>query len=337
MARGGKDFSELTGDDKVALLLFALGPEAAAPVIRQMDDETLMRIGRRMSEMGKIPTDVLNKVLEEYLALHQSNDPLLRSTKKDVMALFQRAIDEDRAKRLIQEMDKPRTLTIWDKLSRMNPRMITSFIENEHPQTIALILGNIDTAVASQVISMLPDDIQMSVVLRMSKIESVSQELVRDIEETLEKVMSESTGQSGMSFDGMVNVVQILKTLDKSVSKPILQKLEEKDPELFSQVDKMLLVFEDLKMLSDRDIQTLLKHVSSDDLVRALKGSSEEVAERFFSNMSQRAADIMREDMQVMPPLKLADVEESQMNILRVARKLDDDGAITLGGAEDLV
>ncbi len=331
------NFDELTGDDKVALLLFALGPEAAAPVIREMDDSTLMNIGRRMSEMGKIPTEALNKVLEEYLTLHQSNDPMLRSTKKDVMALFQRAIDEDRAKRLINEMEKPRTLTIWDKLSRMNPRMITSFIENEHPQTIALILGNIETTVASQVISMLSDEIQMTVVLRMSKIESVSQELVRDIEETLEKTMAESTGQSGMSFDGMVNVVQILKTLDKSVSKPILQKLEEKDPELFSQVDKMLLVFEDLKALTDRDIQTILKHVSSDDLVRALKGSSDEVAERFFSNMSQRAADIMREDMQVMPPQKLADVEESQQNILRVVRKLDDDGAITLGGGDDMV
>ncbi|MDQ6963898.1 MAG: FliG C-terminal domain-containing protein, partial [Mariprofundales bacterium] len=185
--------------------------------------------------------------------------------------------------------------------------------------------------------SMLSDQIQMSVVLRMSKIESVPQDLVRDIEETLEKIMSEATGQSGMSFDGMVNVVQILKTLDKSVSKPILQKLEEKDPELFSQVDKMLLIFEDLKALSDRDIQTILKHVSSDDLVRALKGSSDEVAERFFSNMSQRAADIMREDIQVMPPQKLVDVEESQQNILRVVRKLDDDGAITLGAADDMV
>jgi len=331
------NFNDITGDDKVALLLFALGPEAAAPIIREMDDETLMRIGRRMSDMGKIPTDALNQVLEEYLSLHQSSDPMLRSSKKDVMALFQRSIDEDRAKRLMKEMDKPRTLTLWDKMSRMNPRMITSFIENEHPQTIALILGNIETTVASQVISMLDDDIQMTVVLRMSKIESVPQDLVRDIEETLEKIMAESTGQSGMSFDGMVNVVQILKTLDKSVSKPILQKLEEKDPELFSQVDKMLLIFEDLKALSDRDIQTILKHVSSDDLVRALKGSSDEVAERFFSNMSQRAADIMREDMQVMPPQKLADVEESQQNILRVVRKLDDDGAITLGASDDMV
>ncbi|MDQ6964390.1 MAG: flagellar motor switch protein FliG, partial [Mariprofundales bacterium] len=150
-------FDDLTGDDKAALLLFALGPEASTPILSEMDDDTLMRIGRRMGEMGKIPTEALNQVLEEYLSLHQSSDPMLRSSKKDVMALFQRAIDEDRAKRLIKEMDKPKALTIWDKMSRMNPRMITGFIENEHPQTIALILGNIDTTVASQVISMLSD------------------------------------------------------------------------------------------------------------------------------------------------------------------------------------
>jgi len=330
-------YEQLTGDDKAALLIFAMGPETAAPVIRELDDETLMRLGRHMSELGKVDSEVLNKVVDEYLALHQSSDPMLRSSKRDVVALFQHAVDEDRAKRILGEMEKPRTLTVWDKMSRMNPKMITSFIEDEHPQTIALILGNIDTSVSSQVIALLEDEVQMSVVLRMSKIESVSKDLVRDIEETLEKVMSESTGQSGMSVDGMVNVVHILKKLDKSISKPILRKLEEKDPELFAQVDKMLLIFEDLQVLADRDIQTVLKHISSDDLVRALKGSSEEIAERFFGNMSQRAADIMREDMQVMPPLKLADVEEAQQNVLKVVRKLDDEGAITLGGADDMV
>ncbi|MDX8409896.1 MAG: flagellar motor switch protein FliG [Mariprofundales bacterium] len=331
------EYATLTGDDKAALLLFALGPDSSAPLIRELDDATLSRLGRRMSELGKVDSEILNKVVDEYLAMHQSNDPMLRSSKKDVVALFQRAIDEDRAKRILGDMEKPRSLTIWDKMSRMNPKMIASFIGDEHPQTIALILGKIDTGVASQVIAMLDDEIQMNVVLRMSKIESVSQELVHDIEETLEKMMAESTGQSGMSFDGMVNVVHILKTLDKSISKPILHKLEEKDPELFAQVDKMLLVFEDLRLLTDRDIQTILKHISSDDLVRALKGASDEIAERFFGNMSQRAADIMREDMQVMPPLKLADVEEAQTNVLRVVRKLDDDGAITLGGADDMV
>ncbi len=326
----------LKGEDKAAILLYAIGPEAATPIIQGLDDQTLAKISRKMSELGRIDPEVLQAVLDEYLEIHESSDPLLYSTPKDVMRLLEHAVDQDKAKEIIEYLEKPRQLTIWEKLSRLNPAMIVSYIEAEHPQTIALILSKIPADVASQVIAELPEEMQISVVLRMSKIESVPSELVRDIEETLEREMAESTGSSGISFDGMVSLVEILKTLDKEVSKPLLEKLESKDEELFSQVDKLLLVFEDLLALSAKDIQTILKHISSDDLVKALKGAPDELAERFFSNMSQRAAEIMREDMQVMGPLKLADVEEAQQRILKVVRKLDDEGAISLS-SDDMV
>jgi len=327
----------LSGEDKAAILLFALGPEVSAPLLQGIDDVTMSRLARRMADLGKIESDVLQKVLDEYMEMHNSEDPMMHSSRKDVMALLHLAVDEDRANRIMSDLNQPKKLTVWEKLSRIKPEMIVSYVEAEHPQTIALILGNMDTSVASRVISLLPEDMQMSVVMRMSKIESVPQELVRDIEETLEKELSESTGNTGISFDGMVSVVEILKTLDKSVSRPILERLEKKDEELFSQVDKLLLVFEDLLELEARDIQTILKHVSSDDLVRALKGAPEDLAESFFANMSQRAAEIMREDMQVMGPLKVADVEDAQQTILRTVRKLDEDGSITLGGGDDMV
>ncbi len=328
---------KLTGEDKAAILLFALGPEASAPLVKDLDDETLSRLGRRMAELGKIDTEVLNSVAEEYLEMHHSEDPLLRSSKKDVVALFRHAIEHDRAEQLLSQLNAPKKLTIWEKLARLKPEMIATYIENEHPQTIALILGNIDSYVASRVIALLPEDMQLSVVMRMSKIESVPRELVRDIEETLEKELADVQGEAGISFDGMLNVVEILKGLEKDIARPILDQLRDRDEELFSQVDRMLLVFEDLVDLSDRDVQTILKHISTDDLVKALKGASDEVAERFFSNMSSRAAEIMREDMEVMGPLKLADVEESQQTILKVIRKLDDDGAITLSSGDDMV
>jgi len=331
----GKD--KLSGEDKAAILLFALGPEASAPLVRSMDDATLSRLGRRMAELGKIDTEVLNAVTEEYLELHRSEDPLLRSSHKDVVTLFKHAIEHDRADQLLGQLNAPKKLTIWEKLSRLKPDMIATYIENEHPQTIALILGNIDSFVASRVIALLPEDMQLSVVMRMSRIESVPRELVRDIEETLERELADVQGEAGISFDGMVNVVEILKGLEKEIARPILDQLREKDEELFSQVDRLLLVFEDLLELSDRDAQTILKHISSEDLVKSLKGASDEVAERFFGNMSKRAAEIMREDMQVMGPLKLAAVEESQQAVLKIVRKLDDDGAITLSSADDMV
>ncbi|MDX8383897.1 MAG: flagellar motor switch protein FliG [Ghiorsea sp.] len=327
---------ELKGEDKAAILLYALGPEAAAPIIQGLDDAVLARISRKMSELGRISTDTLQTVLDEYLGIHESDDPLLYSSRKDVMGLLQYAVDEDKAQEILDYLDKPRQFTIWEKLSRINADMIVSYVESEHPQTIALILGKIDTSVASKVIALLPEEMQMSVVMRMSKIETVPEELVRDIEETLEKEMSESTGSAGMSFDGMISVVEILKTLDKDISRPLLERLEEQDEDLYSQVDKLLLVFEDLLELSAKDIQTLLKHISSDDLVKALKGAPDALAESFFGNMSQRAAEIMREDMQVMGPLKLSDVETAQQAILQVVRKLDDDGAISLS-SDDMV
>ena len=332
-----KKKQHLSGEDKAAILIFALGPEASAPLVQGMDDATLSRLGRRMAELGKIDVDILDSVTKEYLEMHHSEDPMLRSTHKDVVSLFKLAVENDRADRLLSELNAPKTLTIWDKLSRLKPEMIANAIADEHPQTVALILGNIDSGVASRVIALLPEDMQLSVVMRMSKIESVPRELVRDIEETLEKELADTQGESGISFDGMVSVVDILKGLDKDVARPILDQLRDKDETLFTQVDRLLLIFEDLKELSDRDIQTILKHISSDDLVKSLKGASEEVAERFFGNMSQRAAEIMREDMEVMGPMKLADVEDAQQTVLKVIRKLDDEGAITLSSSDDMV
>jgi len=328
---------KLSGLDKTAILLYALGPELAAPLVRDLDDATLIRISQRMSELGKIDSDTLNNVLKEYMTRHNSEDPMFHASRQDVVELLRHAVDEQRGQLVLSNLDEPKKLTIWDKLTRMKPEMIKSYIEAEHPQTIALILGNIDTSVASRVIALLPEELQMTVVMRMSKIESVPKDLVQDIEETLEVELSGTEGQSGMSFDGMLNVVEILKKLEKEVSSPILQKLEEKDEGLFQQVDRLLLIFDDLIDLSDRDIQTILKHISSDDLVKALKGASDEIAERFFANMSSRAAEIMREDMEVMGAMKLADVEEAQMNVLKAVRKLDDEGQISLGGSEDMV
>ncbi len=332
-----KTKQQLSGEDKAAILIFALGPEASAPLVQGMDDQTLSRLGRKMAELGKIDIEILDSVTKEYLKIHNSEDPLLRSTHKDVVSLFKFAVETDRADRLLSELNAPKTLTIWEKLSRLKPDMIANSITGEHPQTVALILGNIDSGVASRVIALLPEDMQLSVVMRMSKIESVPRELVRDIEETLEKELADMQGESGISFDGMVSVVDILKGLDKEVARPILDQLRDKDEALFMQVDRLLLIFDDLKELSDRDIQTILKHISSDDLVKSLKGATEDVGERFFGNMSQRAAEIMREDMEVMGPMKLSDVEDAQQTVLKVIRKLDDDGSIALSATDDMV
>ena len=330
--------AQLEGADKAAVLLLALGPELSSPIMKQMDDEALIDLAKRMPKLSNIKPEDLAIVCNEYTQFHRSGNPFL-SSSADIKGMLTGVVDNARLDRIMESLQdgSPVRVPIWSKLSRMTPKTVFGIIKNENPQTIAIILGQLDPDFASSLIELFPEEMQTSVVVRMSKIESVSSDLIHDIEDALEKQLTGDHGGSGLSFDGMVRVVDILKTLDGNVSKSILDHLREKDPELFEQVDSQLLVFEDFTELSEKDIQTVLKHASSEDLVRALKGASDELREHFFANMSQRAADMMREDMEVMGPLKVSDVEACQRNLLEVARKLDDEGAISLGTQEEMI
>jgi len=329
----------LLGPDKAAVFLLSLGPDLSAPILKKMDDDGLVEIAKRMPNLGNISSETLAEIYQEYAQFHRSGDPLLTASATEVQELLQGVVDEDRLQRIMESLEGGDIvrMPVWGKLSHMKPKAVFALIKNENPQTIAIILGRLDPDLASSLIELFPENMQTSVVLRMSKIESVPTELVHDIEDALGKQLTGMQGGSGLTFDGMVRVVEILKTLDSKISKNILDYLREKDRELFDQVDSQLLVFEDFATLSDKDIQTVLKHVSSDDLIRALKGASDDLREHFFGNMSQRAADIMREDMDVMGAIRVSDVEKGQRAILEVARKLDEEGAISMGPQEEMI
>jgi len=330
---------KLQGADKAAIFLLSLGPELSAPVLKKMGDEGLVEIAKRMPNLSNISSETLSGIYQEYAHSHRSGNPFIAASAMEVQELLQGVVDEERLQRIMDSLKDgdPVRMPVWSKLSRMKPKAVYALIKNENPQTIAIILGRLEPDMASSLIELFPGDMQTSVVLRMSKIESVPTELVHDIEDALDQQMTGMQGGSGLTFDGMVRVVEILKTLDGKISKNILDYLREKDRELFDQVDSQLLVFEDFSNLSERDIQTVLKHVSSEDLIRALKGASDDLREHFFKNMSQRAADIMREDMEIMGAIKVSDVEKSQRAILEVARKLDDEDAISMGPQEEMV
>lgn len=329
---------QLTGSEKAALFLMSLGPEIATGIMKKMDDESLTEIARRMPQVSRMGVNDLSKVHHEFEEIHNQGS-LLASTPEQVRELLKQVVDGSRLNKILESLEETENsrLSIWTKLSRMKPKAVHNLIKNESPQVMAIILANIRPDVSSDVIALLPADLQMSVVFRMSKIESVPRDIINDIEEALDRELSDTQGGSGLNFDGMVRVVDILKTLDSKISKPILEHLREKDPELFEQVDNQLLMFEDFLNLSGRDMQQVLKQVASEDLVKALKGASDDIREHFLGNMSQRAADILREDIEIMGPIKVADVEKSQRAILEIARTLDEEGVITLGQQDDLV
>ena len=328
----------LSGPEKAALFLTSMGLDISAEIMKKMDDDSLTEIARRMPQVSRLSQEALAQVHGEFEQL-SSQGKLMVSTPEQVKEMLKQVVDGSRLQRILESLDEAENskMSIWARLARMKPKAVFSLIKNESPQVIAIILANLKSELSSDIISLLPEDLQMSVVFRMSKIESVPRDIVRDIEEALDRELSEAMGGSGLNFDGMVRVVDILKTLDSKITKPILDHLREKDPELFEQVDSQLLMFEDFLNLSGRDMQQILKQVASEDLVKALKGASDEIREHFLGNMSQRAADILREDIEVMGPIKIADVEKSQRTILEIARTLDEEGVITLGQQDDLV
>jgi len=319
-----------------AVLLLSLNPDQASSILSHMDDEELIEIGKRMSDMRRIPPEKIEEVALKYLELHLSSDPLVKAGRGKLNDLLQSSVDTDRFGRIIAGIDAPPSLTLWDKLSGVEPELFAPQISEEQPQTIALILCKIDAGIASRVIELLPKEKQGAIIECMSSITSMPDDIIHDIEESIEDDFEKFSPDQGPEFNGINKTVEMLKNLSKESSKAILLELQKTNPDLFAEVDNLLLTFDDLVELSNKDMQTILKHISTDELVRSLKGATDEVRDRFLDNMSQRAGEMMREDIEVMPPMKLADIEASQREILKVIRKLDDDGTISLR-SEDLV
>jgi flagellar motor switch protein FliG len=330
----------MKGLDRAAIFLLAVGPEVAAQILGLLDDQELVELAKRMPKIKEVKTEMIEDIYAEFIHMHRSGDAFVPHSASDVHKLLQGVVEPDRLQRIMESLDDggPIRMSIWDKLGHMKPAAIYNLIKDENSQTTAVILGRLDAEQASAVIELFPQDKQMSVVVRMARIESIKSDVTQDIEAALEEqVNRHQGGGSGLTMDGMLQVVEILKTLDSKSSKHILDHLKEHDQGLYEQVDSQLFIFEDFTELAGRDVQAVLKTVQSEDLMRALKGSSDELREHFFGNMSKRAADIMREDIEVMGGLKVSDVEKSQRAILEVARTLDAEGVISLGTQEEMV
>ncbi|ATX78583.1 flagellar motor switch protein FliG [Mariprofundus aestuarium] len=330
----------LTGLDRAAIFLLSVGPEVASQVLGLLDDQGLVNLAKRMPQIKEVSPKDIEGIYTEFIQMHRSGDAFVPSSAIEIHELLRDVVEPDRLQRILESLEDggPIRMPVWDKLARMGPTSIFNLIKDENAQTTAVILGRLEPELASTVIALFPKEKQMAVVVRMARIESIKSDVTKDIEEALEQQVNRlQGGGSGLAMNGMDHVVEILKTLDSKSSKNILDYLKEHDQGLYEQVDSQLLVFEDFTELSGRDIQAVLKNVQTEDLMRALKGSSDELREHFFDNMSKRAADIMREDIDAMGGLKLSDVEKSQRAILEVARTLDSEGVISLGTQEDMV
>lgn len=331
MAKG-----ELTGLEKAAVLLISLGPELSAKLMRYLPDNEIERVTYQIANMSTVTTEMKTQVTEEFLQLYEAQQYLLHGGINYARELLEKSVGPAKANEIIRRLTESSKIRPFSMVRKADPRQMINFIYNEHPQTIALILAYLEPEQASIILSGLPDDMQADIARRIALMERTSPEIVKEVEAVLESKLSSLMDQDFTAVGGVKTLVDILNRVDRSTEKVILETMEKDDQELAEEVRKRLFVFEDIINLDDTSIRRILREVDTKDLALALKGSSQDVANRIYKNMSQRAGEMLREDIEFLGPIRLRDVEEAQQRIVQVIRRLDEAGEIVISrGGED--
>ncbi len=334
-----KDKQKMSKKRKAAALLLAMGEENAAKILKKLNEYELHALSNEMAFLGELSPQEIEKIANEFLT-ELGEEPVIEAGVESVRNILEKAFGKEKAEEILKKVGTPLTKQPFYSLSNIDPKMIANFIKSEHPQTIAVILAHLEPLQAAQTLSYLPEALQTDVILRMAQLETVSPEVVKELEEALEEEVKSAGGAESHQVGGVEPVAEILNNVSKDVEERILSAIEEENPDLAEEIRKKMFVFEDLIYVDDRGIQTILKEISNEDLLLALKGASEQVKEKIFKNMSKRAAEMIKEDLETMGPVKLSDVEQAQLNIIQVARKLAEEGKIIIakgGGGEVVV
>lgn len=329
------DPSKLTGPQKAAIFLMLMGEEFTAQVYKYLDEEDIKRIGIEMAKLEYIPAEAIRKVLEE--ANVEAKEILGDITVSPEEFLKQSLVKAygEKGKEIYEEIKREIGPEIFRKLKKLDPKTIASFLANEHPQTIAIILVHLEPELSGQVLQFLPDKIRGEVLLRIALLSKVDPEIVKEISDALESELLSVGGALGRKIGGPEKAAEILSHAGRELEDEILSEIEDENPALAEDIRKYLFTFEDFLKVDDFAIQTLLREISTDDLKLALKGASPEVKEKFFRNMSKRAADLIKEELEMMGPVRISEVEKAQQNIIRVAKRLEQEGKIVLSKGEE--
>ncbi|MBT3983441.1 MAG: flagellar motor switch protein FliG [Bacteriovoracaceae bacterium] len=330
------EYSLLSGQDKAAVLLSALGPTTTQLIFRHLKDNDVKRMINSMSNVQKCPIWLLKRILEEfYSALNEDSELLFADNRGRDFILG--TLGEDRAKQLLGQIVEIGGSNTLESLELVDTRTLANFLINEHPQTIALILAHLNTERKVDVLRKLPEGLQAEVVLRVANLDYVSPELIAQLDDVLKTELSTLGSIDTNQLGGVPPIADMLNLMDKTSEKNVMSRVEEKDPELAEEIKKLMFVFEDLVFVDDKGIQSLLKEVDNQKLVMAMKTSPEEVKVKLFKNMSNRAANLLKEDLEAMGPTKLSDVEKAQQEIVQKCKDLEAQGKaiISRGGEGD--
>ncbi|MBN2332628.1 MAG: flagellar motor switch protein FliG [Deltaproteobacteria bacterium] len=339
MAVKGKSGEKLSGRQKAAILLLGLGEEIAPKVLEKFTEYELQQISREISRLGNVTGELTEKIAREFVDAAGSK-VMFYGGKDYLKNILSKTMGAEKTESFLEKVGDSLMQKPFGSLAHVDPRVIASFIKAEHPQTIALILAHLEPDKAAQIVTLLPEGVQADVVLRIANLDSVPREMIDEIELVLESELKTTGGMESRGLGGLSAVSELINNLDKNSEVAIMDVIEEHDPDLADEIRKLMFTFDDLIDVDDRGIQAILKEINNEDLLLALKTATEEVKEKIFNNMSQRAATMVKDDLEALGPVRLTDVEKAQQVIVKVARKLEDDGKIVIasrGGGGDVV
>lgn len=334
------DLSELDGVTKAAILLLSIEHDAAAAILRELNAETVEEVTRTVASLGEVPDHLGHAVLEEFYGLRIASQHAKEGGLEFAKMLVRNALDPKLADKVIGQMQTQVQKAPFSFLQRAESENLLTFIVDEHPQTISLIISHLSHHKASEILAGLPEHKQIEVVRRVANMEQTNPDVIRQVEGGLEARLANMLTHSMEKVGGVETVAEILNLCDRSTEKSILEGIEAEDPELVESIRRLMFVFEDILLVNDKGIQAVLKEVDNDELILALKTASDELKEKIFGNMSARAAELIKEDMEYMGPVRLSDVESAQQRIVDVVRRLEESGEIIItgrGGEKDLV
>lgn len=332
------EYNQLRGFEKAAILVNYLGPEALRTLLNGLEDGDIRKLLNVMPKYRVVPVNVTKKVLEEFFELINETEDYIFSDKSSSKDAIVAALGEERARGILGGINVVsgggRTL---ESLEMVDAKSLSTFLVNEHPQTVAVILAHLEPEKKGEVLKRLPEALQAEVVLRMANLDHVAPELIAEIDSVLKKELSSMSSVEQTALGGVQPVAEMLNVMDKNTETSIMSRLEEKDPLLAEEIRKLMFVFDDIAKIDDKGIQTLLKEVPNDRLLLALKTANEEIKNKIFKNISARAAEMLRDDLSNMGPARLSDVEGAQQEIVNAARRLESEGKILIarGGSED--
>lgn len=330
MSEGAGD---LNGVSRAAILLMALGEDAASKVMQHMEPKEVQSVGSAMAALKNVSRDQVTDVLNNFIRTVEKQTGLGLGTDDYVRKVLVQALGEDKAGGMIDRILRGANTKGLETLKWMDPRAVAEIIRLEHPQIIAIVLSYLDPDQAAEVIGYFPERVRVDVLMRIATIDGIQPTALQELNEIMEKQFSGNTNVKTSTVGGVKTAANILNFIETSIEAEIMDNIKEIDADLGQSIQDLMFVFDNLLDVSDRDIQTILREISSESLVLALKGSEEELKEKIFRNMSKRAAEMLRDDLETKGPVKLSEVEGAQKEILSIARRLAEAGDISLGGS----